>query len=233
MSRRPSFGALHAKPRTRSALVVPRDFDGLLHPWFRRSVAPCSRSWGSPCFDFRWRSASTARDGSGTLLYGACPSKRFPRLQQLVMSPCLRPSHRWVESQFQLTPCGARLPWTALGLKALLHRRSRCERSTVASRVLPVASLGFSFCRVSGPTRRSWELRAFVVANHDEGFSFTRGDKPLGQQPPLPVVLIDSGRRRHRSEPASRAPRRTPLARDGRRWIAPGHPLCSLLEGRS
>jgi len=79
-SRRPSFGALRAKPRTRSVLVVPPDFDGLLHPWFRRSVAPCNRSWGSPCFDPRWRNANTARDGSGALLYGACPSKLFPRL---------------------------------------------------------------------------------------------------------------------------------------------------------
>jgi hypothetical protein len=32
-----------------------------------------------------------------------------------------------------------------LNLKVLLHRRSRCERSAVASRVLHVASMGFSF----------------------------------------------------------------------------------------
>jgi len=44
------------------------------------------------------------------------------------------------------------------------------------------------------------------------------------------MVLIDLVRCCHRSKPASRAPRRTPLARDGRLWIAPGHPLCSLLR---
>lgn len=48
----------------------------------------------------------------------------------------------------------------SLDLRALLHLRSRCKRSTVASRVLPVASLGFSFQSVSCPTRRSSELRA-------------------------------------------------------------------------
>jgi hypothetical protein len=39
-------------------------------------------------------------------------------------------------------------------LRALLRVRSRCERSPVARRVLHVASLGFSFRRVSGPTSR-------------------------------------------------------------------------------
>jgi len=39
-----------ANSRVRSALVVPPDFDGLLHLALCRFVAPCCRSWGSPCF---------------------------------------------------------------------------------------------------------------------------------------------------------------------------------------
>lgn len=101
------------------------------------------------------------------------------------------PSHRWSESQFRRQPRGCRLRWTVLDLKALLHRRSRCERSTVASRVLPVASLGFSFRRVSCPTRRSWELRASVVDEPQRGLLVHPRGKPLGQQPPSPMVLID------------------------------------------
>jgi len=51
--------------------------------------------------------------------------------------------------------------------------------------------------------------------------------KPLGQQPPSPMVLIDSTRCCHRAEPASRVPK--DAARKRRpTWIAPSHPLCSL-----
>jgi hypothetical protein len=39
-----------ATSRTRSALAVPPGFDGLLHLALCRFVAPCCRSWGSPCF---------------------------------------------------------------------------------------------------------------------------------------------------------------------------------------
>jgi len=80
-SRRSSFGTPHAKRCTRAVLVVPPDSDGLLLPGLRRSVAPCSRSWGSLCFDPRVhdsRSYATKRD----LPYSACPSKLFPRKQQ-------------------------------------------------------------------------------------------------------------------------------------------------------
>jgi hypothetical protein len=80
-SRRSSFGAPHAKRCTRAVLVVPPDSDGLLLLRLRRSVAPCSRSWGSLCFDPRVhdsRSYATMRD----LPYSACPSKLFPRKQQ-------------------------------------------------------------------------------------------------------------------------------------------------------
>ena len=46
----PSLRPGLATSRTRSVLVVPPDFDGLLRTSSCRSVAPCSRPWGSPSF---------------------------------------------------------------------------------------------------------------------------------------------------------------------------------------
>jgi len=145
-------------------------FAGLLHPaadhWVRRVSIPAGPAQALSATVAELSSTARAlRSFSLACSYGG-------------MSPCSLPSHRWVGPQFHRPPRGYRLSWTSLDLKALLHRRSRCERSTVASRVLPAASLGFSFCCVSGPTRRSWELRASAVANHNEGFSFTRGASP-------------------------------------------------------
>lgn len=51
VSRRPPFGEQPTRLFTRSVLVVPPDSDGLLLQRLHRSVAPCSQSWGSPCFD--------------------------------------------------------------------------------------------------------------------------------------------------------------------------------------
>jgi len=87
-NRRSSFGALRAKPRTRSVLVVPPDSDGLLHPWFRKSVAPCSRSWGSPCFNlcWRWCPRPTARRLQSSPLRRV-PFEAFPSPVAVFMSP--------------------------------------------------------------------------------------------------------------------------------------------------
>jgi hypothetical protein len=62
--------------QTRSALVVPPDSDGLLRTRPRRSVAPCSRPWGSP--RFRFADASPRRR---PFPGGAGPSKLFPPWQ--------------------------------------------------------------------------------------------------------------------------------------------------------
>jgi hypothetical protein len=50
LPRRSSRRHEDATPRARAALAVSHDFDGLLQPTPCRSVAPCSRSWGSPRF---------------------------------------------------------------------------------------------------------------------------------------------------------------------------------------
>jgi hypothetical protein len=59
--RRPALRCLRpeaATLRTRSALVVPPDYGGLLHSVPCRSVAPCSQSWGSPRFRAEVRHSS-------------------------------------------------------------------------------------------------------------------------------------------------------------------------------
>jgi len=104
-SRRPPFGALRAKPRTRSVLAVPPDSDGLLHPWLRRSVAPCIRSWGSPCFDLRWRQVlkPIARRLQSSPLR-RIPFEAFPSPAAGIVSPRTLPSHRWFQPPRQVLP---------------------------------------------------------------------------------------------------------------------------------
>ena len=66
-----------ATSRTRSALAVSHGFDGLLHLALCRSVAPCCRSWGSPCF----RSVEACRSPDAFLLLGDAEvgeRSRFP-----------------------------------------------------------------------------------------------------------------------------------------------------------
>ena len=74
-----------AKPRPRSALVVPPDSDGLLRSTPCRSIAPCNRTWGSPCF---WSLAGPVPEGAGSA-WGRSrwrrPSEAFP---SLVAVPC-------------------------------------------------------------------------------------------------------------------------------------------------
>lgn len=84
-------------------------------------------------------------------------------------------------------------------LRALLHLRSRCERSTVASRVLHVASLGFSFRGVSCPTRRSSELRARNPRRTECWGLLVHPGRTQGQQPPSPMVLIGSAKQSRRA----------------------------------
>jgi hypothetical protein len=50
LTTRSHFRSEAATFRTRSALAVPPGCDGLLHLALCRFVAPCCRSWGSPCF---------------------------------------------------------------------------------------------------------------------------------------------------------------------------------------
>jgi len=109
-SRRPSFGMLHAKQHTRSVLVVPPDSDGLRLPWLRRSVAPYSRSWGSPCFNPRVYESSSYATVAGSPLrrmpFEAFPSQvavtrhRAPCPPAVVTEGHLASTLRWRDRHF-------------------------------------------------------------------------------------------------------------------------------------
>jgi hypothetical protein len=66
-----------ATSRTRSALAVLHGFDGLLHLALCRFVAPCCRSWGSPCFQSseasRGPDLSVRQGGGGISVSGRRP----------------------------------------------------------------------------------------------------------------------------------------------------------------
>jgi len=109
-------------------------------------------------------------------------------------------------------------------LRALLHLRSRSKRSTVASRVLPVASLGFSFQSVSCPTRHSSELRAPNIRQADH-WGTSRSPKA---NPGPAATVADGADRLCRAEPASRTPRKASLAETADRCFRTRHPLCSF-----
>lgn len=49
-----SLRHLPATAGARSALAVSHGFDGLLRASLCRSIAPCSRLWGSPGFELQW-----------------------------------------------------------------------------------------------------------------------------------------------------------------------------------
>jgi hypothetical protein len=69
---------------TRSALVVPPDFDGLLHDAPCESIAPRYRPWGSPCFQPDTDVPCFPRRRQ--------PSEAFPSLVAVSISPSLLPS---------------------------------------------------------------------------------------------------------------------------------------------
>jgi hypothetical protein len=79
---KPAFRHGGANLYARSVLAVPPDSDGLLRSTLCRSIAPCNRPWGSPCFRDR-RCCSTRRLCSrfSSILDGAYPSKLFPPWQ--------------------------------------------------------------------------------------------------------------------------------------------------------
>jgi len=99
-SRRSSFGALPTKPRARSALVVPPDSDGLLLPRLRRSVAPCSRSWGSLCFNPRVYDSRSYATVAGSPLQRV-PFEAFPSQIAATRHRVPLPSRRHVRHTFR------------------------------------------------------------------------------------------------------------------------------------
>lgn len=118
-----------------------------------------------------------ARDGRG-ISPTAHALRSFSLASSSDASPRPMPSRRRSRETSRHHLAMVRPSTRSLDLRALLHLRSRCERSTVASRVLPVASLGFSFQSVSCPTRRSSELRAHNRRSSRQlgDFSFTLGE---------------------------------------------------------
>jgi len=83
---RPSLRPGGANLRARSVLAVPPDSDGLLRSAPCRSIAPCNRPWGSPCFrGGRAVAARRLRLCGCSIPDGAYPSKLFPPWQP---GPC-------------------------------------------------------------------------------------------------------------------------------------------------
>jgi hypothetical protein len=77
---KPAFRPGGANLRTRSVLAVPPDSDGFLRSAPCRSIAPCNRPWGSPCFGYL-AVAACRRRRRGTVPDGAYPPKLFPPWQ--------------------------------------------------------------------------------------------------------------------------------------------------------
>ena len=90
---RPSARGCH--PRARSVLAVPPGFDGFLRASRCRSVAPCTRSWGSARFELHRRGRlSTSLTISA--LPGTAPHtlQSFPLTDRRTASPRPLPPHR-------------------------------------------------------------------------------------------------------------------------------------------
>jgi hypothetical protein len=79
---RPSLRPGGTNLQARSVLAVPPDSDGLLRSAPCRSIAPCYRPWGSPCFSRgRCAVARRLRRCGCSIPDGADPSKLFPPWQ--------------------------------------------------------------------------------------------------------------------------------------------------------
>jgi len=157
-----------ATPRTRSALVVPPDFGGLLHPTACRFVAPCSRPWGSPCFRSAVRGPKTP--GRSPFPMAPHPSKRFPPEQplprqsgepgsprRLALPPLVRAAPSFARRVATVRAGGASLPSTS-GLCSTLESVAGPLALPPAVRpMLPWASIqqrDGDASRVSGRARR-------------------------------------------------------------------------------
>jgi hypothetical protein len=77
-----AFGRATPAARSRSVLVVPPHLDGFLHLLARASVAPRSRSRGSPCFSHPRAAPALTGSGHGRVSHDATdPSKASPPTQ--------------------------------------------------------------------------------------------------------------------------------------------------------
>lgn len=116
-------------PRARSVLAVPPGFDGFLRALRRRSVAPCTRSWGSA--RFRLHRSRTSLDAARDLCLprrrASHPSELSPRrppyrvTAALALSPFVRVPKDTPRSQ------GLALPTSPLSREALPPTSTRCS----------------------------------------------------------------------------------------------------------
>lgn len=116
-------------PRARSVLAVPPGFDGFLRAPRRRSVAPCTRSWGSARFRLHRSRTSldAARDLCPPRRRASHPSELSPRrppyrvTAALALSPFVRVPKDAPRSQ------GFALPTSPLSQMTLPSPSTRCS----------------------------------------------------------------------------------------------------------
>lgn len=202
-------------------------FAGLLHPADDPGVRRVSISAGVGCLKIPRATVAELSSTAHALRSFSLASSRDHVTMTRAFSPL-------VPNTASTAPLRAPpIPHQFLNLKAFFHWRSRCERSTVASRVLPVASLGFSFWSASCPTRRSWSYGLPLQCKTATGaFSI----HPRGK-PPGPTATVADGVDRPQRDVAITWSRRAARSeerrsqRDGRCRIAPPPPaLFSLRE---
>jgi len=201
-SRRLSFGALRAKQYTRSILVVPPDSDGLLLPRLRRSVAPCSQSLGSPCFNPRVYDTSSYATVAGSPLR-RMPFEAFPSQVAVARHRALCPLAVVQERRPATTLrwCGRHLDHSTSGPCSTCEAAANAPPLPVeCCPLLPWASRS-RVCLVRPAARQSYGHSA--VGQADGWGLLVHPERTQGQQPPSPMVLIGSAeqsRRAARSE---------------------------------
>jgi len=222
-SRRPSFGALRAKQCTRSVLVVPPDSDGLLLPRLRRSVAPCSRSLGSPCFNPRVYDSRSYATVAGSpqrrMPFEAFPSQAAVTRHRVQCPPAValesRPATilRW---------CGRQLGRSTSGPCSTCEAVANAPPLPVeCCPLLPWASRS-RVCLVRPAARQSYGH----TQRQGKPFRWGTSRSPWANPGPAATVA-DGADRLCEAEPASRALRGASLAETADTSLRPCHPLCS------
>jgi len=227
-SRRPYFGALRAKQCTRSALVVPPDSDGFLLPWLRRSVAPCSRSLGSLCFNPRVYDTSSYATVAGSPLQ-RMPFEAFPSQAAVTRHRALCPPAVVLERRPATTLrwCGRQPGHSTSGPCSTCEAVANAPPLPVeCCPLLPWASRS-RVCLVRPVARQSYGHTTVGQAD-----SWGTSRSPWANPGPAATVA-DGADRLCEAEPANRTLRGASLAETADTRFRTCHPLCSCWRSRT